>query len=218
MQETALYTPVKRFLEGLGFSVKGEVGGCDVVALSADAIPIVVVCELKLQFNLELVLQGVNRAVACDEVWLAARLSRRGKGREQDPRFRALCRRLGFGLLGVATNGEVSLLLSPSAAAPRRDPKRRSRLVDEHRRRRGDPVAGGGSRQPIMTAYRQDALACAASMAEGPRRPRDLKLDVPYAPQILARNVYGWFVRSSRGVYDLTPAGREALRRATATG
>lgn len=179
MQETALYTPVKRFLEGLGFSVKGEVGGCDVVALSADAIPIVVVCELKLQFNLELVLQGVNRAVACDEVWLAARLSRRGKGREQDPRFRALCRRLGFGLLGVATNGEVSLLLSPSAAAPRRDPKRRSRLVDEHRRRRGDPVAGGGSRQPIMTAYRQDALACAASMAEGPRRPRDLKLDVP---------------------------------------
>lgn len=218
MQETALYTPVKRFLEGLGFSVKGEVGGCDVVALSADAIPIVVVCELKLQFNLELVLQGVNRAAACDEVWLAARLSRRGKGREQDPRFRALCRRLGFGLLGVATNGEVSLLLSPSAAAPRRDPKRRSRLVDEHRRRRGDPVAGGGSRQPIMTAYRQDALACAASMAEGPRRPRDLKLDVPYAPQILARNVYGWFVRSSRGVYDLTPAGREALRRATATG
>jgi len=32
--ETALYLPVKRFLEKLGFTVKGEVGGCDVVALS----------------------------------------------------------------------------------------------------------------------------------------------------------------------------------------
>lgn len=218
VHETALYAPVKHFLERLGFSVKGEVGGCDVVALSADATPIVVVCELKLQFNLELLLQGVNRAAACDEVWLAARVSSRGKGREQDPRFRALCRRLGFGLLGVAASGEVSLLLSPTAPAPRRDPKRRSRLVDEHRRRRGDPVAGGGSRQPIMTAYRQDALACAAAMADGPRRPRDLKPEVPYAPQILTRNVYGWFARSSRGIYELTPAGRDALKRVSALG
>ena len=31
--ETMLYPPVKRFLEGLGFEVKGEVCGCDVVAL-----------------------------------------------------------------------------------------------------------------------------------------------------------------------------------------
>lgn len=216
MQETSLYAPVKRFLEELGFSVKGEIGGCDVVALSAGSTPILVVCELKLRFNLELVLQGVNRAAACDEVWLAARLSGRSKGREQDPRFRALCRRLGFGLLGVAANGEVSVLLSPTAPPPRRDPKRRSRLVDEHRRRRGDPAPGGGSRQPIMTAYRQDALACAAAMAHGPRRPRDLKSDVPSALQILSRNVYGWFARSSRGVYELTPAGRDALYRSEA--
>ncbi len=61
-----------------------------------------VICELKLSFNLELVMQGVERAVACDEVWLAARLSMRGKGRESDARFRNLCRRLGFGLLGVS--------------------------------------------------------------------------------------------------------------------
>ena len=70
MLETSLYNPVKRFLEGLGFAVKGEVGGCDLLALSADAPPVVVVCELKLNFNLELLLQGVDRAAACDEVWL----------------------------------------------------------------------------------------------------------------------------------------------------
>src|SRR5213079_3526194 len=99
--ETALYLPVKRFLERLGFAVKGEVGGCDLVALSGDDPPVVVIGELKQAFNLELTLQAVDRAGACDEVWLAARLSARGNGRESDARYRNLCRRLGFGMLGV---------------------------------------------------------------------------------------------------------------------
>jgi hypothetical protein len=211
--ETALYLPVKRFLEGLGLTVKGEIGGCDLVALGADAPPLVVIGELKLAFNLELVLQGVDRAAACDEVWLAARLSARGKGRESDARFRNLCRRLGFGLLGVSASGEVQVLLSPEAPAPRRNPRRRSRLVEEHRRRRGDPVAGGGAKAPIMTAYRQQALACADAMIEGPRRARDLKPGIPDAAKILQGNVYGWFARAARGLYGLTDAGRAALER-----
>ncbi len=94
---------------------------------------------------------------------------------------------------------------------PRKDPRRRSRLVEEHRRRQGDPVAGGGTRKPIMTAYRQQALACAAAMAAAPQRPRDLKPSFPDAQKILRRNVYGWFERSARGVYALTDTGRSAL-------
>lgn len=213
MNETSLYPPVKAFLESLGFAVKGEIGGCDVVALRDGEPPVVVICELKLQFNLELVLQGVDRAAASDEVWLAARLSARGKGRESDARFRNLCRRLGFGLLGVTSAGSVEILLSPAAPPPRRDPRKRSRLVEEHRRRRGDPVVGGGSRVPMMTAYRQHALACAAAMTEGPLRPRDLKGHSPLAASILRRNVYGWFCRTGHGVYELTETGRAALVR-----
>ncbi|RUX56981.1 hypothetical protein EN994_08325, partial [Mesorhizobium sp. M7A.F.Ca.CA.002.09.1.1] len=64
MNETSLYAPVKRFLESLDFVVKGEIDGCDVVALREGEPPVVVICELKLQFNLELVLQGVDRAAA----------------------------------------------------------------------------------------------------------------------------------------------------------
>ena len=211
--ETSLYQPVKRFLEDLGYAVKGEIGGCDLVGLKGSDPPIVVIGEMKLSFNLELVLQGVDRAAAGDEIWLAAPLSKRGTGRESDPRFRALCRRLGFGLLGVVPDERVECLLSPASPLPRRDPQRRSRLVEEHRRRQGDPAAGGGSRAPIMTAYRQRALACAAAMAEGPRRPRDLKGVAEDAPAILRRNVYGWFVRHERGVYGLTPPGETALQR-----
>jgi hypothetical protein len=211
--ETTLYLPVKRFLEKLGFVVKGEVGGCDLVALKGEDSPIVVIGELKLSFNLELVLQAVDRAAACDEVWLAARMSARGKGRESDARYRNLCRRLGFGMLGVTARGEVEVLVKPPTTAPRRDPKKRSRLVAEHQRRKGDPVLGGSTRAPIMTAYRQQALACASALSLGPRRVRDLKPDIPDAPKILLNNVYGWFDRAERGVYVLTDAGRAALRR-----
>ena len=92
-------TTGRSYLEALGFTVKGEVCGCDLVALRGDEPPIVVVGELKLAFSLELVLQGVNGRAACDEVWLAVRAARRG-GRLRDPRVHKLCRFLGFGLLG----------------------------------------------------------------------------------------------------------------------
>ena len=211
--ETALYLPVKRFLEKLGFTVKGEIGGCDLVALKGEDPPVVVIGELKLAFNLELVLQAVDRAPACDEIWLAAKMSARGKGRENDARYRNLCRRLGFGMLGVRTCGDVEVLVKPPSESPRRDPKKRSRLVAEHQRRQGDPALGGSTRAPIMTAYRQQALACASALSQGPRRVRDLKPEIPEAPKILVNNVYGWFDRAARGVYVLTDAGHAALKR-----
>ncbi len=211
--ETALYLPVKRFLEKLGFAVKGEIGGCDLVALSGDDPPVVVIGELKLSFNLELLLQAVDRASACDEVWVAAKISVRGKGRESDARYRNLCRRLGFGMLGVTTTGGVEVLVKPPTTNPRRDPKKRSRLVTEHQRRQGDPAMGGSTRAPIMTAYRQQALACASALSRGPRRVRDLRPEIPDAGKILLNNVYGWFDRAERGVYTLTDAGRAALKR-----
>ena len=210
--ETALYLPVKRFLEKLGFTVKGEIGGCDLVALSNDEPPIMVIGELKLAFNLELILQAVDRASACDEVWLAAKFSERGKGRESDARYRNLCRRLGFGMLAVTTSGAVEVIVSP-ATVPRRDPKRRSRLIAEHRKRKGDPALGGSTRAPIMTAYRQQALACASALSHGPRKVRELKPAIPDAPKILLHNVYGWFDRVERGIYVLTDSGRAALKR-----
>ena len=211
--ETALYLPVKRFLENLGFTVKGEIGGCDLVALSADDPPVVVIGELKLAFNLELILQAVDRAAAGDEVWIAAKMSTRGKGRESDARYRNLCRRLGFGMLAVTNNGAVEVIVKPPTTAARRDPRKRSRLVAEHRRRQGDPAMGGSTRAPIMTAYRQQALACACALSQGPRRVRDLKPEIPDAPKILLHNVYGWFDRAERGIYLLTDAGRAALKR-----
>lgn len=198
-------------MEGAGYCVKGEVNGCDLVGVKDGDPSVLIICEMKLTFNLELVMQGVDRAAVCDEVWLAARSSRRGKGREHDTRFRNLCRRLGFGLMTVSASGTVEVIVAPYAAAPRRDPKRRSRLLEEHQRRVGDPQKGGGSRKPIMTVYRQDCMLCATSLLGGSQSPSQLKQLVERAPAILRRNVYGWFVRESRGIYGLTELGRAAV-------
>jgi len=201
--ETTLHAPVKRYLEVLGFSVKGEVCGCDVVALRGGDAPIVVIAELKLFLSLDLVLQAVDRTAACDEVWLAVGPS--GRKRLRDRRVHKLCRLLGFGLLAVSSAGAVEVVIEPGPWTLRKDRKRRARLIDDHRKRIGDPASGGSTKQPIMTAYRQQLLACAASLAEGPRRTSELRKVVPNASTILLRNVYGWFNRLERGIYELTP-------------
>ena len=64
-----------------------------------------------------------------------------------------------------------------------------------------------------MTAYRQQALACASALSGGPRRVKDLRVDIPDAGKILLHNVYGWFDRAERGIYVLTDAGHAALKR-----
>jgi hypothetical protein len=146
--ETDLYRPIKIRLESLGLEVKGEVCGCDLVALSDAAPELVVIGEMKQSFTLELVLQAIDRTSACDEVWLAVGASKRGCGRENGARVKKLCRFLGFGLLTVTAEGRVDVVAEPAPWRPRHDAKRRSRIVEEHRRRRGDPIMGGSTRTP----------------------------------------------------------------------
>jgi hypothetical protein len=74
-------------------------------------------------------------------------------------------------------------------------------------------MPGGSTRQPLMTAYRQRALACAMALRDGPLRPRDLRDVATGAGRILLRNVYGWFHRTEPGVYRLTPLGEAAVHR-----
>jgi hypothetical protein len=210
LRETALYTPVKSFLESLGFAVKGEICGCDVVGIRPGEPPILLIAELKLSFTLELVLQAVDRLRCADELYLAVAASRRG--RDQDARVVRLCRLLGVGLLAVDLRlGKVAVLCEPLPYRPRANLPLRRRLIREHQLRQGDPSVGGSSRRPIMTAYRQRALACAEAIRDGSARPRDLRHLAEDAGAILLRNVYGWFERVRPGHYRLSDTGRAAI-------
>jgi hypothetical protein len=207
--ESDLYAPVKALLEGQGYSVKGEVRGCDVVAVRGAEPPVVV--ELKRAFGISLVLQGINRLTITDNVYLAV-----GAFPNNIRSVRKLIRRLGLGLI-VVVKGRADVLLDPAPPPlkPRRDKRKLGRLLGEHARRVGDPNLGGSStRVPMMTAYRQEALRCAGLLAKnGPMKIAALKLaaEAPKAAAILSADYYGWFERVERGIYALTPKGRAGL-------
>ena len=215
MYETELYGPVKAFLEAQGYEVKAEVKGCDVVAVRGDEPPVIV--ELKTNFSLPLVLQGIDRQRLTDNVYLAVPpFSVRGARRKE---ALALCRRLGLGLLAVrpAPACFVEALLDPAEYKPRKRKPALGRLLREFQQRVGDPSTGGSTRRKIMTAYRQDALRCAGFLDEnGPTRAARVAraTGVAKAGRIFLKDYYGWFERvaeAQRGVYALTPKGEEAV-------
>lgn len=209
ISETDLYAPVKSWLQDLGYEVKAEIGAADVMALRDDAAPLIV--ELKTGFSLTLLQQGVARQTLSDAVYLAVP---RWRGRAGWRAFKGnvgLCKRLGLGVLSVRLeDGAVQVHADPLPFRPRKSTLRKERLLGEFARRRGDPNTGG-TRGPLVTAYRQDAERIAAHLAaHGPGRGADAAraTGIARATRIMADNHHGWFTRVRRGVYDLTEAGR----------
>jgi len=219
-REVDLYAPVKAFLQAQGYEVKAEVRGCDLVAQRGDEPPVIV--ELKTAFTLPLVLQGIDRLALADVVYLAVAVPLKPTPgsiwRRERRGILKLCRRLGLGLLAIhETPGErlplVEPLIDPGPYRPRPNKRGQGLLLKEFAHRVGDPNTGGSSQRPIITAYRQDALRCVAVLARnGPTKASEVAraAGVPKATGIMYRDVYGWFGRVGRGVYELSAKGRQA--------
>ncbi len=154
-----------------------------------------------------------------DTVYLAVP---RPTTRAQEVRVRAvkpLLRRLELGLLLVDLAVKppcVAVAVQPLPAQRRRQPKARRALVQELAARTGDDNAGGSTRRPLMTVYREQALFIAAALQRfGPLSPKRLRAlgAAPKTLSILHRDVYGWFERVDRALYGVKPAAADALTR-----
>lgn len=211
-RETELYVPIKLFLEELGFEVKAEVGSADVVGRRGDSD--VVVVELKRGFSLTLLQQAVKRQRITDTVYVAVP---RWSGRAGWNAFRGnlgLCKRLGVGVLTVTDSGDVEVQSDPVPFKPRKNKRKRSQMLGEFDRRAGDPNTGGNVSSGVVTSYRQEAERCARYLAQhGPSKGADVAdgTEIPKATAMMRRNVYGWFDRVDRGVYDLNDVGRASI-------
>lgn len=208
MAESDLYLPVKRFLEVQGYTVKGEIKECDIVAVRGTEEPVIV--ELKVAFSLQLLLQGIDRQAICDAVYVAIAPPKR---RQYHDMLR-LCRRLGLGVL-IVSGDHVEALADPAPYQPRKASKRKTQLLKEFAHRTGDTTLGGSStRAARMTAYRQDALRCADHIHQhGTSKVAAISVETGCikASAIVQRDVYGWFVKVERGVYALSAKGKTAL-------
>ena len=211
--ETDLYEPVRDYLTANGYQVQAEVKGCDVVAQKENEI---VVVELKRSFTTRLLVQAIDRQKITDAVYVALP----GPYRPRTRRWRdikRLLRRLELGLLvvtGTSGSYRVELVFHPLSFQRQKRASRKRAVIRETAARSGDHNRGGSTRKPIITAYRENAIHIACCLdrlgPSTPQRLRELGTGGKTTP-ILSSNFYGWFRRVDRGVYELTPAGRQGL-------
>jgi len=212
--EADLYPAVKALLETQGYEVKGEVEDCDVVAVRGDESPVVV--ELKLNLNLTLVMQAVERLALTDKVYIAVPMTCTILGKPYK-RLKKTLRMLGLGLISVdpGKKGHAQVLFDPQKYQPKKSSRRKDRLLGEFEHRVGDPNAGGSDRRRgLMTAYRQRAIRIASYLNDHGQTKAALvarELDEPKARDILYRDVYGWFDGHGAGLYTLSPRGSDEL-------
>jgi hypothetical protein len=215
MKESDLYLPLKRFLESQDYEVKGEVQDCDVLAVRGEEAPVVV--ELKLSLNLDVILQAVDRLSITPKVYIGVPRQCKSLNKRRK-RIYKLLKMLGLGLVTIEPKqeiGSVDVHIDPGEYRPRPSKYRKERLLGEFMKRVGDPNLGGtGRRKGLMTAYRQQALAIASFLQKnGPAKASDIAktLGLPKSRDILYNDVYGWFERVSRGVYQLSPRGEKEI-------
>ena len=126
-KETSLYAPVRDYFTEQGYRVLGEVNGCDVVAWDEQLL---VVIEMKLNLNLVLVAQAVQRQKFADRVYVAVpRPKNKWRWISANRDSLDVLRRLKVGLL----------LVSLTKAKPKVDevlaPDRKSGLLSQRTRK-----------------------------------------------------------------------------------
>ena len=212
-RETDLYEPIRNYLTANGYQVQAEVKGCDVVGQKGKEL---VVVELKLKFTTRLLAQAIDRQKITDAVYVALP----GPYRPRTRRWRdikRLLRRLELGLLvvtGTLGSCRVELVFHPLPFQRQKRASRKRAVIRETAARSGDHNRGGSTREPIITAYRESVIHIACCLDRlGPSTPKRLRELGTGAKttSILSSNFYGWFRRVDRGVYELTPVGKESL-------
>ena len=211
--EADLYPPVRDLLVGMGFTVRGEVGKCDLAAVRGEEL---VAVELKKSFNATLLIQATDRQRACDSVYVAIPEPKGGRRGRSWHGFVHLLKRLELGLILVdptPTTGLASVAFHPIPFERKVLSAKRKALLTEIAGRSGDDTPGGSTKKPRVTAYREQALRLAVLLETGPTSPKDLRArgGSAKATVILRGNPYGWFERLGVGRYGLTTSGRLAL-------
>lgn len=214
LREIELYPPLEKFLIQHGYLVHAEVVLSDI---SATKEGILLIVEVKLRFNLDVILQALERQRAADAVYIAVPIRNFRRYPRKWKTIRTLCSRLGIGVLFVrfieGRDPEVEVAL-PRKDIVRCNSKEKLLFLKEIEGRGTNRNIGGSSRVPLFTAYRKEALRIAQCLAKhGPLSPRELRRlgCIPLTGSILLKNYYGWFDRIERGVYQLNEKGKKAL-------
>ena len=206
-KESDMYAPIRDLLAQQGFTVRGEVKGCDISAVRGDSLWII---EMKLSANLTLIYQAMARQAATDWVFIA--IPRPRNIRDGNfAKLKKLVTKLQLGLITVALDSPARLaeiVIFPTG----KDNKKNKKTAAVKREMAGRTVdsTGGTTKTQINTAYRERCVRIACLLeAHGALSGKELvKLGCEKdAGRLLMTNVLGWFEKVAKGVYGLTDVG-----------
>jgi hypothetical protein len=190
-----------------GFTVRGEVKGCDIAAVKDEALWIV---EMKLTANLKLIFQAMERLAVTDWVFVAVPRPRNFKDKHFT-QFSKLLKKIGIGLITVALDSPArfaEIVFFPTGKDTKNNKKTRvvkreiaGRTVDTQ----------GGTKEKVNTAYRERCVKIATLLevhaplnAPALIRQHGCEGDTS---NILRQNIYGWYEKAGRGAYGLSDMG-----------
>lgn len=211
-KETDLYEPIKQLLIAQGFTVRGEVIRCDIAALRGEELWVV---EMKLQLNIKLLYQAMERLKITRQVFIAVPRPRRANNK-QFLAARRILKKLELGLITVSMDSPIpaaEIVLFPDGKAVK--PTKAAERVKREINGRSADTTGGNVRAKVNTAYRERCVKIACLLeARGVLTAPELKKKYNCgadAYSIMSKNIYGWFSNTGKGRFKLTAQGFKYL-------
>lgn len=205
-KETELYLPVQKYFADMGFKVDAEVRDCDVVATKEN---IVVICELKRGFTIELVYQLVQRKKLTPYVYAVIPRPKNMRSAAFRKKLDIL-RALDCGLIVVLNSTKrVDMILQPRGEDTDAKKYRRKGIEKETKIRKVSLNLGGQSGRKIVTAHKESVIAALCYIEKyGTIKTSECKDNIK---NVLQKNHYNFFVRVEKGVYTANESGRNFL-------
>ncbi|GAM14497.1 DUF2161 domain-containing phosphodiesterase [Mesobacillus selenatarsenatis] len=215
LYEADLYEPIRKHFIKQGYRVNGEVHDCDLTAVKDEEIIIV---ELKLNLNIDLLLQATRRQRLTDLVYIAIPKPKRISRKRWNDIIQ-LVKRLELGLIIVSFSGnrksvEFKVHPEPYKRMTSKNTRKKAALIKEIEGRSADYNIGGSTKTKIMTAYKENCIQIACYLEKlGQMSPKALVAlgTGDKTPLILQKNYYKWFERVERGIYVITEQGKKEL-------
>ncbi len=204
MKESELYAPLKGKFEELGYSVRGEVKNCDLVAEKDGRF---VAVEMKTSFNLKLVYQALERRKLAEEVYVCIPRPKTGARSRSWRNMKELLKELKIGLITIAMDSPLKMVEVVIESGEReRKGKKAEGLKKEFEGRNLDLNTGGVNKTKLITAYREKSIKMASLAAikneVSLKEARLLGCDESEI-KAFGSNHYGWFERIRKGVYKV---------------
>jgi len=212
MQESDLYVILEKYYLKLGYQVKGEVCGCDLIAIKEEEMLII---EIKKIFNVKLLYQAVRRLAATPVVYVAIGKPSAKQKMSWYTMMKSLCRRLHLGLILIEENS-VRILTQPAVFSSRISLKLKNKILKEFHGRRVGSNLGGITGKKLETAYLENAIHISVLLKKHkfltPKKLREYgSSENTYS--ILYHNHYGWYEKIQKGTYGLKKGQAASIKK-----